>query len=520
MARELTVMPKGTGTLKSGSEIMNELVGSNPKLKAVYDTDKPFNANNFSSQAEFILNDADLRTELYYTLIDKIGLTYFAMNVFYNDLKFLKKDYLRNGDIVEEIAMDVIEPMPYNPEVDWQKALKNFPSVYATMFHRNRRQEVYPVTINQTLLRRAFYSEQVFRDFIIEQLNNLVMSNEVDEFTCMVDLINFVAQNNAYPVSVGTQLTTKEDYEDLVISINTWAKNISFPTRNYNMLGFMRNTPQSRLVLVATPPVVAAMNVYVNAPAYNLDYVRLLSSRTIEVPELPNGVVALLVDERVLQIYDIVYATDYNHNGLTRGDNYFLHVQQIYSSSLSFNAVALKLGDITAPVLGDFNPVTGSTLTKGQTYDIKVGVTLTDAYKQVTYTVTGNTDENTQITPYGLLYIGQNEKAEQITVVATATQNVTKTATYTIKGNTPTIVSVTPVDGSSLAKGSTTQMSAQVSGTTLTPTFAITSTVVSGTTVTPQGLLTIATEETASNLTVRVSVGSVTKDVTYTIATA
>ena len=149
---------------------------------------------------------------------------------------------------------------------------------------------------------------------------------------------------------------------------------------------------------------------------------------------MPENCVAMLVDERAFQIYDIVYATDYNHNGITRADNYFLHVQQIFSTSPAFNCIKFEtVESVTAPVLGFFNMVDATELVKGQTYQVSCAVT--SGYSKVTYTVEDATDENTQITTYGLLYVGQNEKATEIKVTATAINNVTKKATYKIKGN-------------------------------------------------------------------------------------
>lgn len=435
MAENVKTMPKVKLTgLKDGVSLANDIANASPVVTQALNGQK-FTNDNFSSLGALITQDNDLMNSFYHTLIDKVGLTWVASNEFYNKLKFLKKDYLQTGSIVEEIAYDAIESMPYNPEVDWQKALKNFPFVTAELFHRLNRADVYPVTINQMKLKQAFFTPQSFRDFIVRELENLTSSNEMDEFEYCVQTCNHLATNVAYPIAIGGTLATVDEYRNLLATINTYAEILTMPSRAYNKLGFKRASNIERLVLVTTPEVLAQINVNVNAPAYNLEYVKILASRTITVPEMPTNCVAMLVDERAFQIYDVVYATDYNHNGITRADNYFLHVQQIFSTSPAFNCIKFETVEaVDTPVLGDFKPVTDTTeLVKGQTYQVSCDVT--SGFSKVTYTVEDNTDENTQITTYGLLYVGQNEKASEIKVNATAIDNVTKQATYKIKGN-------------------------------------------------------------------------------------
>ena len=434
MSETLKTMPKTKiKGLKDGITLANDIANADPVVTQALDG-QSFNADNFSSLGALITQDDKVMNSFYHTLLDKVGLTWVAGNEFYNKLKFLKKDYLQTGSIVEEIAYDAIEAMPYNPEVDWQKALKNFPFVTAELFHKLNRADVYPVTINQMKLKQAFFTPQSFRDFVVRELENLTSSNEMDEFEYCVQTVNALASNVAFPIAIGSSLATADEYKHLLATINTYAEVLTMPSRTFNKLGFKRTSNIERLILVTTPEVLANLNVNVNAPAYNLEYVKILASRTITVPEMPENCVAMLVDERAFQIYDVAYATDYNHNGMTRGDNYFLHVQQIFSTSPAFNCIKFEtVQAVDKPVLGDFNMADDTELTKGQTYQVSCAVT--SGYSKVTYTLEDSTDENTQITTYGLLYIGQNEKAVSIKVNATAIDGVTKKATYKIKGN-------------------------------------------------------------------------------------
>lgn len=121
MSGTVKTMPKAKITgLKDGVALANDIAKADPVVTQALDG-QLFTNDNFSSLGALITQDDNLMNSFYHTLIDKVGLTWVASNEFYNKLKFLKKDYLQTGSIVEEIAYDAIEAMPYNPEVDWQK---------------------------------------------------------------------------------------------------------------------------------------------------------------------------------------------------------------------------------------------------------------------------------------------------------------------------------------------------------------------------------------------------------------
>lgn len=509
--RELTSMPNGFYSPSSGADVMNFLVQGNNVLMAGVNG-QTFTRDNFVELSNIIINDQNLRTQLYFELWDKIGLTYVASNAYRNQLKMLKKDVLGHGDIVEELALDKIEPMPFNPEINWQMALKNFMPTSATMFHKINRAQVYPLTVNDTLLRRAVQSESTFLEFINQQMELQAMSNEMDEFDYFLDLIKYIATDKSYPIKV-TSLSTADDYKDYVALVNTYANNLTFASRDYNMLNFKRATPLNRLVFITTSEISAQMNVFVNAPAYNLEFVKILTERTIIVPELPENCIGLLMDDRLAQIYDVVYATDGNHNGMTRGENYFLHVQQIISASSQFNAIAFFTTAEEPTAITLTSPTANTQLVKGQTYPIVA--TVDKGYTKLTYDIQGQTDENTQITPYGLLYIGQNEQASVINVTLTTYNGVSTTVSYYVRGNTPVISALYPVNNTSLDKNNSYQLTWEFSSGNGTPTFTISPS--SPSTISANGLLTIPSTETAETITVTASIGSSQVQRTYNI---
>lgn len=513
MARTLASMPRGAYSPSTGADVMNYLCQDNKILQAGING-QVFTTENFVELSNIIFKDNNLSTQLAFEFYDKIGLTYVAGSEFYNPLKPFKKDLLNNGAIVEEIAIDKIEPMPYNPEVNWQLAFKNFLPTYGEIFHDLNRAQVYPLTNIIPILKRAATSESTFLEVMNQQLALMAESNEIDEFEYFLDLVKYVATNRSYPI-VTDAPSTKEDYEDFVALINTYANNLTFASRDYNMFNFKRATPLNRMVLITTSEIAANLNAKVNAPAYNLEFVKILTERTFIVPSLPDNCLALLADDRIFQIYDVLYATDSNHNGITMADNQFLHVQQIISASLQFNAIAFFAVANDPTSITSVTPENATYLRKGQRYPIQVK--LDKGYQNVKFELSGNTDKNTQITPYGLLYIGQNEAASAISInVKSAIGNQTKLLTYYITGNAPKLSRLLPISGSTLKKNDTYQLGWEFETGNGTPTFDIESTP-AGASITADGLLTIEDSFASGSITINATCGGSKVSATYTV---
>lgn len=445
MATTLTALPQGLyNPMSRGSDIMNLLVQDNSILASALG-DEPFTTENFVQKASIIINNENLVNQVYYELIDKIGLTYVATSSFYNKLNFLKKDALNNGDIVEEIQIDAIEPITYNPEINWQMAFKQYLPQMKTAFHKLNRAQVYPLTRNTIALKRAMRTEGAFANFIGEYMTNPTKSNQMDEFAYFGRAIYEIAENNAFPVEVGIPATTAT-YDEFLAIINTYAMNLGMPSRDYNMLGFKRTSDPQDLMFVTTPEILAHIQKLVKAKDYNLEFSAILADRTVTVSSdmLPENCLGLLCDTRCAQIYDVLYATDSNHNGLTMEDNIFLHVQQIISVSGGWNSVAFYTV-VSEPTQVVFT-TTAQTVAKGSTLLVEAtsqDATSTIGYQHITYSISGQTDENTKITTFGLLYIGQNEQASTITVTATNYLGASATLSITVKGNDATATTVT-----------------------------------------------------------------------------
>ena len=125
----------------------------------------------------------------------------------------------------------------------------------------------------------------------------------------------------------------------------------------------------------------------------------------------------------------------------------------------------------------------------------------------VTWSVSGNTTDNTTIDENGLLTVAPDELADSLTVTAVYQADNSLTGSYTVSVDKINVVNVTP-ETATVAKGSTQTFTAEtvtVSGKTLSNapvTWSVTGGD-SGTSISTDGVLTVAADETADTLTVQ-----------------
>ncbi len=156
---------------------------------------------------------------------------------------------------------------------------------------------------------------------------------------------------------------------------------------------------------------------------------------------------------------------------------------------------------------------------KGKTAEFAAevrGENLTDADKKVSWSVSGNSSEETAISEAGVLSVSLNETAEKLTVTATSAFDESKEATaeitvkeeQTTPGSDKEVTSVAITQKpTEVEKGKTAEFAAEVRGENLTDADKKVNWSVSGnaseeTTISETGILSVSSDETAEKLTV------------------
>lgn len=370
-------------------------------------------------------------------LINRIGMVYVHDKLYNNKLKFLKRGYLEYGDSIEELFVDLAKAIHFVPapatgnECDVYKQYK--PEIVSA-FHRVNREDTYPITINEEMLKRAFTGYQAFSSFVAGIFNSVYRADEVDEYILFKQLLGETL-SNSYLVQV-TKPTDKTTSEAFSIAMRANGLALEYVSRKYNSAGVATNTDLSDQILILRSDIVPVIDVTQLANNFNLNLAQPISGRIIVIDDFGQGndnIIGGIIDRDFSMIYDTVYKTDSIYNPRHLYWNYFLHHHQIIASSPFANAIGFTTETIT-PKIEDLTvlPATQS-IAKGYSNSVRTVVDFVgDIDTSVTYSIATATSDNTYVTESGEVFIGADETASTLTVTATSVANSGKTATATI----------------------------------------------------------------------------------------
>lgn len=370
-------------------------------------------------------------------LINRIGMVYVHDKLYNNKLKFLKRGYLEYGDSIEEIFVDLAKAIHYVPapatgnECDVYKQYK--PEIVSA-FHRVNREDTYPITINEEMLKRAFTGYQAFSSFVAGIFNSVYRADEVDEYILFKQLLGETL-SNSYLVQV-TKPTDKTTSEAFSIAMRSNGLALEYVSRKYNRAGVATNTDLSDQILILRSDIVPVIDVTQLANNFNLNLAQPISGRIIVIDDFGQGndnIIGGIIDRDFSMIYDTVYKTDSIYNPRHLYWNYFLHHHQIIASSPFANAIGFTTETIT-PAIESLTVLPESqNIAKGYSNSVRTVVDFVgDIDTSVTYSIATATSDNTYVTESGEVFIGADETASTLTVTATSVANSGKTATATI----------------------------------------------------------------------------------------
>lgn len=146
---------------------------------------------NIQAQAAALLDYEPNRNEFIDVFINKIGLTIGRTMSFQNPWKEFKIGQLQRGDTIEEWMVGLIKSKTYNADrLHLEKDIfGKYPNEVQVNYHQVNRQEYYPLTVNTDLLERAFLTPDGLLSLVSQLMASLMNSAEYDEFLAMAHLL-------------------------------------------------------------------------------------------------------------------------------------------------------------------------------------------------------------------------------------------------------------------------------------------------------------------------------------------
>ena len=305
------------------------------------------NASTIRQIGAVLLNTPLLYNEFVNGLINRIGLSIFASDQYWdNPLGWVNKGVLDFGESVEEIFVDIAKPHQYDPAVaeeEWMK--REVPDVKA-VFHTLNYTKFYKSTIQEADMRKAFINSSGVDRLINEIIGSMYKAARYDLYLATRYLIGINLWNGYVTGIKVPSATTVQGIKQTVAVARAIRSELEYPTRKYNLMKVLNETPVERLRFFISTTLDAVMDVEVLANAFNMEKTEFLGKKQILPPWedldverldlLFNGeegyhsftaaelaeldkISAFIVDEEWFQVYDWYiesHTSPYNGEGL------------------------------------------------------------------------------------------------------------------------------------------------------------------------------------------------------------
>ena len=392
-------------------------------------------------------------------LVNRIALVKVQSATFNNPYRELKKGYIENGETVEEIFTNIAKVIHFSYEKAPERLARRTVPDIRSAFHVINWRVMYPVSIDDNELRRAFLSMNGVQDLIARIVDTVYTANDYDEYLLFKYLIiKQVTSGKIHPEAVDTS-----DIKNSAKAFRGLSNKLTFMSTDYNSAGVMNTTPRDRQHIFMTAEFNAAFDVDVLAAAFNMDKADFMgklhlidsfdtfdNDRWAEIRaecdgleevtstelNLMKDVQAVLVDSEFFQIYDYTNKFTEFYVGSGRYWNYWYHVDKAISASPFANAVVFV--DSTATIS---NPSTiNYTVTNISTSDNAIVYTLENAeddalaYNELNFEQTQQaTTDGVAIHKYGAVIVPILTGDDAITSVSLVAKLGSDTYTGTIQ---------------------------------------------------------------------------------------
>jgi len=423
---------------------------------------------NVRNQLQHIGNYRPAWNEFLDGLINRIG-SVVARNISWqNPLAEFKTGLLQYGATIEEIQIGLIEAQSLDPDRDdlEREIFGTKRPIIESNFHTLNRQDRYKITVNESLLQRAFLDPSGLSSFVAQLLQAPSTSDAWDEFLLTVQLFKEYESNGGfYHVNVPDVRRIESSADDAKIALRkmrAMADTLGFISTRYNASKMPVAAKREDLLLFVTPEYNAAIDVEALAGAFNVSRADM-HGRIIPIPEEHfgmDGVQAIMTTKDFFVIADNKLENTQMFNPANFDTNYWLHHWQVISASRFVPAVMFHTGaddevvEVRKPVTAmtdvkvlQADGTETTTVAPGLIYAVRGAAVTTpgDGETGVIWSVEGQASPRTTVTQNGVLHVAPDETATTLKVTARSVwidpENVrndplTKNVTLTVAGET------------------------------------------------------------------------------------
>jgi len=225
-----------------------------------------------------ILTNPMLMNQFASALVNKIGLTIISSKMYQNPWAALKRGILETGDTIEEIFVDRAEAHQYDPVKAVNELFKRELPDISTAYHRLNYAKFYKRTIGRRQLQLAFQSVDGVANLATAIIESMFKGANQDEFIVSKYLVAKMAlRGNITPVQVPVMSSTTA--KEVVTMIKTESANMTYMNGDRNVAGVETSTNYDDQIIIMDTKFEATVDVEVLAAAFNMDKATFMGNR-------------------------------------------------------------------------------------------------------------------------------------------------------------------------------------------------------------------------------------------------
>lgn len=303
--------------------------------------------------------------------LQKIGLQIIRKSTFTDPFSPFMREPMRLGSKIEEVAINLQKAHAYKNNC-YDVFNGDLPDTRVN-WHSTNRHDYYSVQAPlEDVMRQAFISDYSLAQYLGALVDNLVVSDQADEYILFKNLLKQYNDNEGfYNVQVADVLTAADKAaaaRALVEQVRGMYRTVKFPSAKYSAEGRKAGliTVGRDMVLIIDAKTEAAIDVESLAAAFHMDKADFLADSVVVIDEWPRGMEgtqALLVDRDFFIVTDTLRTMQPAPiNVCNLSQSFYYHVWQVLSYSRFVPTVRFSTG---ASTVLDTTPanVTGITIT-------------------------------------------------------------------------------------------------------------------------------------------------------------
>lgn len=309
-------------------------------------------------------------------LVNKIVYQKVERMVFDNPFKKYDSYPINYGETIENVFVDKAMGDKFNKDATdpFAKVAPDVKSLYVSINYEMQ----YPVTIQDSLIRRCALNEFGFMRLIDAILTSLVTGRSVDEYLATIIMLNNsdIYANGFEMIDVAQIATEKEKYAKVTETLVGVYHDFALPSIDNNKRRVLQVTSPENTLLVIKQSVLDKIDIVFLAGLFNLSKVDMMKKiipvrsfqavvNTLSGDTLTPGVNGadidfVIVDERGFDCHVALEDGGFIYNPRGKYTNHFSNLWKVISYRQDFQARAFKINYDTYTVSFDANGGTGS----------------------------------------------------------------------------------------------------------------------------------------------------------------